>query len=166
MIFRNEQVDWPLDVNIIRRQSENNTFGMVRRRGDGTPKPHQGWDFFAIPGVPCYSIANGKVVYAGQAGDLGNLIVISIGNTGFYAAYAHLHAIRVKKGQAVALGQVIGTTGTSGNAAGMTGEDQHLHFEIRDMPLPGLGLQHRYSPFIVFDYCPLHVEAKREKRNV
>lgn len=165
MIFRNEPVDWPLDANIIRRQNVANTFGMVRRRANGTPKPHQGWDFFAVPGLRCYSIANGKVAFAGAAGDLGNLVVVSIGNTGFFAAYAHLHTIQVKKGQQVALGQVIGTTGTSGNAAGMTGEDQHLHFEIRDTPLPGLGLAHRYSPIIVFNTCPLRNVILREKRS-
>jgi len=35
-----DSITWPLMRNVIRRRSINNTFGMVRGRADGTPKPH------------------------------------------------------------------------------------------------------------------------------
>ena len=52
-------------------------------------------------------------------------------------------------------GEQLGLTGNTGNAAGMRDEDQHLHFEIRTVPLPGRGLSGRYSPLVVFGRCPL-----------
>ncbi len=161
MIFMNTKVDWPLDKNMIRRSSENNTFGMVRTNTDGTPRPHQGWDFYAIPGTFIYSVSEGKVIFAGDAGALGNLLVVSIGLTNKYAAYAHLSNIKVPVGAYVKLGQHIAYTGSSGNAENMRGEDQHLHFEVRDKPLTGLGLSDRISPLQVFGKIP-YQEIKRE----
>lgn len=155
-------IGWPLDANIIRRGSEHNTFGMVRIRSDGSPKPHQGWDFYAASGTPCYSIASGKVAFSGQCGDLGELIVIAIDGSSLFAAYAHLSERNVDMGDRVTLGQEIGKTGCSGNANGMLGEDQHLHFEIRDIAMPGLGLSNRHSPLEIFGVCPLKTPIPRE----
>lgn len=162
MQFRNVQIDWPLDINTIRQGSQHNTFGMVRVKADGSPKPHQGWDFYAAEGTSCYAIAEGKIVYADDCGDLGKLIVMTIGDTGFFAAYAHLSHILVDREQTVVLGQHIGNTGCTGNASNMTGRDQHLHFEIRDIPLPGLGLEHRYCPLMLYGVCPLAIPGLRE----
>ncbi|AOY00087.1 M23 family metallopeptidase [Jeongeupia sp. USM3] len=152
MIYKNTPIEWPLDSNVIRRGSVGNTFGMVR---NGGTRAHQGWDFFAPAGTPCYAVAAGKVVFAGDRGDFGGMVVIELAGLGLYAAYAHLSRIDVKQGQAVTLGQRVGTTGCTGNAAGMVGADQHLHFEIRTEPLPGLGLGGRISPLQVFGVCPM-----------
>lgn len=162
MQFMGVKVDWPLDMNIIRRGTENNTFGMVRINTDNTPRPHQGWDFFAKVGTPCFAVADGKVHVCSEQGALGLLLVISIGDTGKYAAYAHLLHTEVKVGDVVKLGQHVGTTGNSGNAAGMKGLDEHLHFEIRDKPLTGLGLADRISPFKLFNKLPLRSSEARE----
>jgi murein DD-endopeptidase MepM/ murein hydrolase activator NlpD len=166
MFYQNEPIDWPLDSNVIRRRSDHNTFGMVRTRGDGTVKPHQGWDFYAPVGTPCYSVSAGRVMYAGPRGDLGLLLVVSIGSTGLFAAYAHLSDIAVKVGDDVTLGQRVASAGCTGNAAGMMGDDQHLHFEIRDIVLPGLGLTNRYSPLKVFGVCPMREPIRREGAHV
>ena len=48
--------------------------------------------------------------------------------------YAHISKSFVKQNDIVTKGQVLGLTGTTGNANGMTGEDQHLHFEYRVGP--------------------------------
>jgi murein DD-endopeptidase MepM/ murein hydrolase activator NlpD len=56
-------VTWPLEWNVIRRNSVSNTFGMVRNYANGTPKPHQGWDFSAAVGTPAFAIADGKVIF-------------------------------------------------------------------------------------------------------
>ena len=42
----------PGAYNAIRRRALNKTFGRVRRRADGSAKPHQGWDFEASVGMP------------------------------------------------------------------------------------------------------------------
>lgn len=155
MEFMGTAIDWPLDHNVIRRNSVNNTFGMVRKNLDGTPRPHQGWDFYAKAGTHCYAIASGKVAHVESRGSLGLMVVIGIGRTGKYAAYCHLSSAKVRVGDMVVIGQQIGVTGNSGNAEGMKGIDEHLHFEIRDKPLTGTGLDDRMSPLKVFGVCPL-----------
>lgn len=162
MIYQNQVVDWPLDSNIIRRNSESHTFGMVRNYSDGTPKPHQGWDLFAPVGTPCFSIADGEVIFSGPRGDLGLVIILHHRKMNIYSVYAHLDKLDVERQDFVKLGQQIGLTGNSGNAEKMQGKDQHLHFEIRLEPYPGLGLGGRISPLTVFRKYPLTMTQKRE----
>ena len=156
-------IGWPLDLNIIRRQSLSNTFGMVRKRADGTPKAHQGFDLYAEVGTQCYAIADGSVALIYVSKDYGNVLVTSFTHEGatLYAAYAHMGKITVKQGQALKRGDPVGLTGESGNAQGMRGPDQHLHFEIRTEPRPGMGLSGRMSPMKVFGICPLKEAVKR-----
>jgi murein DD-endopeptidase MepM/ murein hydrolase activator NlpD len=60
----------------------------------------------------------------------GNLVVLDLGS-GRYAFYAHLQpgSIRVKTGDHVRVGQVLGLVGNSGNS-----NAPHLHFQISDRP--------------------------------
>lgn len=62
----------------------------------------------------------------------GNYVIVDIGG-GLYAFYAHLQPgkIRVKPGDAVAAGQVLGLLGNSGNST-----EPHLHFHLIDRPDP------------------------------
>jgi hypothetical protein len=62
----------------------------------------------------------------------GNSAVIKIG-PGEYAVYGHMQpgSVRVKKGQRVRTGQVLGLLGNSGNTS-----SPHLHFSIQDGPSP------------------------------
>jgi murein DD-endopeptidase MepM/ murein hydrolase activator NlpD len=147
-------IGWPLAHNVIRRGINNHTFGMVR---NGGARPHQGWDFHAPVNTPCFAICDGKVALVYESGDYGKVAVLAFPFKGrnLYAAYAHLNAIDVRTGQTVTKGQRIGLTGNTGNARGMTGPDQHLHFEIRTVPRPGRGLADRMSPKDVFGVCPL-----------
>jgi peptidoglycan LD-endopeptidase LytH len=152
-----DDIGWPLSSNVIRRNSNSNTFGMVRRRANGSKKPHQGWDFTAVVGTPCYAVAAGTVVYLGTGAAYGLTIVHSFvfGGTTYYAAYAHMQSANVGKDDVVTKGQLIGLTGESGNAKGMAVIDQHLHFEVRTVSLPGLGLSGRVSPYTIFGTVPL-----------
>jgi murein DD-endopeptidase MepM/ murein hydrolase activator NlpD len=63
----------------------------------------------------------------------GNHVVLDIGG-GHYAFYAHIKpgALRVKLGDHVKRGQVVGLVGNSGNAT-----EPHLHFHISDGPALG-----------------------------
>ena len=56
----------------------------------------------------------------------GNAIKIKHAN-GMYTLYAHLKTVKVKKGDKVKKGQIIGVMGETGKAYG-----RHLHFEVRD----------------------------------
>lgn len=153
-------IKYPLESNIIRRGLESNTFGMVRQNADGTPRAHQGWDFYAPEGTQCYAVAAGQIVYAGERGSLGNLVVLKYGESK-YAAYAHLSRIDVALGAHIDGETQIGLAGCSGNAAGMKGLDQHLHFELRTVALPGLGLAGRVSPATAYGKPPYHVAVPR-----
>jgi len=150
-------IRWPLVRNMIRRNKVSNTFGMVRHSPDGSKRAHQGWDFEAADGTPCFAIADGKVALVKTGGDYGNTVVLAFEARGetYYAAYAHLSAMSVKAGDRVSKGGKIGLTGCTGNAIGMTGRDQHLHFEIRTVPAPGRGLARRISPLKIFREIPL-----------
>ncbi len=160
-------VDWPLMQNVIRRNSQSNTFGMVRRYPDGRPKPHQGWDFQARIGTDTFAIADGVVVFVkNNHGDYGTQLCLEFKYNGMslYAFYAHLNNVFVWSGQTIKLGQIIASTGDSGNAHGMPSADEHLHFEIRFKASCGMGLAERVSPIEVFGLCPLYaVQEKRVK---
>jgi murein DD-endopeptidase MepM/ murein hydrolase activator NlpD len=61
----------------------------------------------------------------------GNRVTLNLGN-GRYATYGHLHAgLKVKPGDQVRMGQVLGMVGNSGHSNG-----PHLHFQITDGPDP------------------------------
>ena len=162
-------IDWPLNTNRIRRGMINHTFGMVRRNRDGSRRPHQGWDFEAAIGTPCFAIADGTIVSVLERGAYGLQVLLRFdhdfdddgtANT-LFAFYAHLEKAHVLPGQVVAMGDRIGLTGNSGNARGMRGPDNHLHFEIRTRRWVGLGLAGRISPLALFGDCPLARPAFR-----
>ena len=157
-------IDWPLNSNRIRRGGINHTFGMVRRNPDGSSRPHQGWDFYAAPGTPCYAVSDGAVRLIRTAGDYGNTVVIEFDHDGDkrFAAYSHLSRIDVTSGQRLTVGDVIGLSGNSGNAVSMRGEDCHLHFEYRTLMAPGSGLAGRLSPANLFGSAPLAAAVARK----
>lgn len=162
-------IDWPLARNIIRGNSPRHTFGMVRRNADGSGRPHQGWDFEAKVGTPCYAIADGTVALVRNVGAYGAQVALRFEHDfdgdghvdTLFAFYAHLSRIDVVNGQHVCKGEQLGLTGDSGNARGMPVSQQHLHFEIRTKALAGRGLGNRYSPLAVFGVYPLRDPAYR-----
>lgn len=89
-----------------------------------TVKFHAGMDFSANVGTPVYATGNGKVVKAGWEGLYGNCINIDHG-FGYVTKYAHLNKIKVKTGQKVVRGEVIGEVGSTGKSTG-----PHLHYEV------------------------------------
>lgn len=72
----------------------------------------------------------GMVRVAGSYGGYGRVIVIRHYN-GLETLYAHLHRIKVKPGQTVKAGELIGLGGSSGKSTG-----SHLHFECRFKGIP------------------------------
>ncbi len=86
---------------------------------------HKGIDFSTWrSGDPVLATASGQVVTVAFDNSFGNYIVIKH-NHGMYTRYAHLNSFRVKKGQTVEQGDVIGTIGNTGISTG-----PHLHYEI------------------------------------
>lgn len=157
------EIFWPLAENHIRRGSLANTYGNVRRNRFGLKRAHQGWDFFAPVGTPCFAIADGRVVLVYESPDYGKVLVASFRHLDrtLYAAYAHLNLFRARHGDVLQRGEIVGYTGDSGNARGMPPEDEHLHFEIRTEPRPGTGLGGRLSPMAIYGRCPLTYTARQ-----
>lgn len=91
----------------------------------GRPAMHTGLDFRASTGDPVRATAAGKVVSAGWAGSYGRMVEIDHGN-GLSTRYGHLSAIRVKVGDHIQIGQVVGAVGSTGRSTG-----PHLHYETR-----------------------------------
>ncbi len=86
---------------------------------------HNGIDISTYrSGDPIVASADGKIIDASYTSDLGNSVTIQHSH-GFITRYGHLRTMRVKKGQQVAQGQIIGTLGNTGKSTG-----PHLHYEV------------------------------------
>ena len=91
----------------------------------GRYQMHEGIDFRAATGTRVYASRAGKVIFAGRKGGYGKVVGIEHADD-FTTWYGHLSRIRVKNGQWVSQGKVIGLSGNTGISTG-----PHLHFEIR-----------------------------------
>jgi murein DD-endopeptidase MepM/ murein hydrolase activator NlpD len=89
-----------------------------------TTRPHRGTDYAAPTGTPVYAAGDGRVIKAGYTRANGNYVFIQHGEQ-YVTRYLHLHKRRVKQGERVSQGQVIGTVGSTGAATG-----PHLHYEF------------------------------------
>jgi len=85
---------------------------------------HYGMDFTASVGTDVFSTGNGIVKSAGREVGFGNCVVIDHG-FGFETSYAHLSKIKVREGQKINRGDVIGLVGSTG-----TSTAPHLHYEV------------------------------------
>lgn len=90
-----------------------------------TTKMHEGLDFAAPQGTPIYATADGTITTAGSTGNgYGNHVVINHGY-GYETLYGHMVRVKVKNGETVKRGQVIGWVGSTGKSTG-----PHLHYEV------------------------------------
>lgn len=86
---------------------------------------HGGLDFrVVLMTFNIYAPAPGRVVYAGPMAIRGNTTFIDHGQ-GIYTGYAHQSEIKVKVGDLVQTGQIIGLIGSTGRVTG-----PHLHWDI------------------------------------
>ncbi len=90
-----------------------------------TRRMHTGMDFVAKVGTEIYVTGDGVVedIEVNRWG-YGKSIVVNHG-FGFKTRYAHLSSFKVKKGQRVKRGELIGFVGSSGKSVG-----PHLHYEV------------------------------------
>ncbi len=93
--------------------------------GKESTTTHAGIDFGIPTGTEIYSPASGKVMLAENRIATGWTIIIEH-MPGFYSMYYHLSSLKVKEGQIVQQGDVIGLSGSTGFSTG-----PHLHWELR-----------------------------------
>jgi hypothetical protein len=123
--------------------------------------PREKLESYTIFGKPVYSVADGvvAVVVTGQPEQVpgkyptnisieqadGNSVIVDIGQHHF-ALYAHMQSesIRVRPGDKVTAGQVIGLVGNSGNSVA-----PHLHFHVMssELSLASNGLPYQIDEF-------------------
>ncbi len=83
----------------------------------GRVKPHKGTDYAAAVGTPIMATANGTVTKASYSRGNGNYIKIKHNNT-YATQYLHMKRRKVRVGQYVKQGDVIGWVGMTGNTSG------------------------------------------------
>jgi murein DD-endopeptidase MepM/ murein hydrolase activator NlpD len=83
----------------------------------GRVKPHKGTDFAAKVGTPIMATASGTVTESRKKGGNGNYVKIRHNNT-YATQYLHMSRRKVKRGQYVKQGDVIGWVGMTGNTSG------------------------------------------------
>jgi len=86
---------------------------------------HEGLDLKGAEGTPVQATGSGIVTFAGPDGDRGITVIIQHGK-GIETLYSHLAESRVKAGDRLLRGSVLGTVGHTGKATG-----PHVHYELR-----------------------------------
>ena len=94
---------------------------------DGGKRKHEGIDIFAKKGTPLLAVCDGIIVSCGNTPRGGKHLWLQSFHHPWRAYYAHLDEQKVRAGQVVKKGQVIGTVGNTGNAKHTP---SHVHFGI------------------------------------
>ena len=90
----------------------------------GKPQFHAGLDIAGALGTEVIAPAEGRIVFVGPRGPMGNSVVIDHGH-GVRTQYGHLEDTRVRIGQIVERGKVIARLGNTGRSTG-----PHLHYVV------------------------------------
>lgn len=108
-----------------------------KRIFNGQPRSmHRGVDLRGASGTPVKALAQGQVVLAENQYFSGNVVYVDHGQ-GFITLYAHLSAFKVREGDRVEAGQVLGLVGATGR---VTGPHLHLGAQIRGQAVNPLAL--------------------------
>ena len=100
-------------------------FGAQRIFNGKTTSTHWGLDFRVPTGTPVAAMNEGTVLLARPLYFEGNFVVLDHGQ-GLLTLYLHLSEFKVKEGDQVKRGQILGLSGGTGRATG-----PHLHVEVR-----------------------------------
>jgi murein DD-endopeptidase MepM/ murein hydrolase activator NlpD len=107
------------------KTSISEVFGTGRSFNGELKRRHEGLDYRARPGTRVVAVNGGRVLLARRFFYEGNCVVIDHGQ-GLLTLYMHLSRLRVREGQRVRRGQLLGLSGSTGRATG-----PHLHFAVR-----------------------------------
>jgi murein DD-endopeptidase MepM/ murein hydrolase activator NlpD len=100
-------------------------FGAARVLNGVKGRPHEGADYHAPIGTTVRASNRGTVLLARNLYYEGNCVALDHGQ-GLVTLYMHLSEIKVREGQTVESGEVLGLSGNTGRSTG-----PHLHFAVR-----------------------------------
>jgi len=99
-------------------------FGYRRDPFTGRKSFHTGIDIASPTGTPIKLTLDGTVSYTGYSAVYGNYVIVTHSG-GYQSMYGHMHTIKVRRGQVLNQGGIIGTVGNTGRSTG-----PHVHFSI------------------------------------
>lgn len=92
----------------------------------GRMRMHKGVDYAAGTGTPISAAGDARVQFVGRQGGYGNVVILDHGR-GYTTLYGHMSRFaKIRAGQRIAQGTVIGYVGSTGMSTG-----PHLHYEFR-----------------------------------
>ena len=103
----------------------SDVFGTTRTFNGKVQSVHQGLDYAVPSGTPVGALNSGTVLLARPLFFEGNCVVVNHGQ-GLLTLYLHFSEIKVKEGEQVKRGQLLGLSGGTGRATG-----PHLHVAVR-----------------------------------
>ncbi|MCL5038769.1 MAG: M23 family metallopeptidase [Firmicutes bacterium] len=124
---KGESADHPLwqDRFLLPAPGEITTeYGLIRVINGQESERHSGLDIANKKGTPILATNSGRVTLADDLYVTGKTVVIDHG-LNLYSSYSHLASLKVREGDLVQKGQVIGEMGSTGFSTG-----SHLHWVI------------------------------------
>jgi murein DD-endopeptidase MepM/ murein hydrolase activator NlpD len=100
-------------------------FGERRIYNNKPRSSHAGVDISAPTGTPVWASNSGEVALASDLYFSGKTVIIDHG-LGLFSLYCHFSKIKVKRGQVVRKGDIIGEIGATGRVTG-----PHLHWGVK-----------------------------------
>jgi murein DD-endopeptidase MepM/ murein hydrolase activator NlpD len=117
--------EWDGNFAAPAEATTSDVYGSQRIFNGKAQRPHYGLDFRVPTGTPVAAMNDGTVLLARFLYFEGNCVVIDHGQ-GLLTLFFHLSEFKVKEGDAVKRGQIVGLSGGTGRATG-----PHLHVGVR-----------------------------------
>jgi septal ring factor EnvC (AmiA/AmiB activator) len=117
------RLPWPVSTGVV-----TSHFGLEKIQGTKLTRRTDGIEISLPVGSTVRSIADGKVIYAGEV-DGEQLLVVQHGK--YFSGYNHLSSVNVSAGQEIKAGSALGKTGT-----GIDGEGLLLLMIMNDKSVP------------------------------
>jgi murein DD-endopeptidase MepM/ murein hydrolase activator NlpD len=119
------EIRWSGSFQPPAKAEVSGVFGSARVFNGVKKSPHTGLDFRVTSGTPIAATNGGTVILARPLYFEGNCVIIDHGQ-GLLTLYLHLSEFKVKEGDLVEKGQILGLSGGTGRATA-----PHLHFAVR-----------------------------------
>ncbi len=101
------------------------SFGRRRILNGQEKSPHSGVDIRTPTGKRIHASNRAKVAFVGNLYYTGKTVILDHGQ-GLYTSYCHLSKIKVRQGDTIARGKVVGLAGSTGRSTG-----PHLHWSAK-----------------------------------